>query len=373
VSGNGAELAPRLGISALVAAAIGRALPPVLDLALGSDRLPQWDMAKYGASGLRLAHAIRDLNPLGFLDHLNALDVWPPLFPLLEAPVFLIFGPGYGSARAFVAVLFVLLVAAAMWAGAQAGGDVNGLMVGALTAAFVVTSPMYHLFATLVMLEIPGALILATAIGWYLRSLRSGRSRDFATASLLATALFFCKYNYGVMWLLPLAANEILRAARSQRRRPRELVADAVEFLRRPGPAFVAAWLVLTVILVFTGPWKFAVADRVIHIGSSANSVYALYVLVLASWAVRPRSSLQRIRAFLDRAGPRTRTMVGLIALPIAMWMVIPAHTINFIRFMENRSSGLPPLSVESLLYYPRSFVTSYSPGAVVGIPVLVL
>ncbi len=357
----------QIAIWGLLAAAIACVLPPVLGLALASDRLPQWDMAKYGVSGLRLAGEIRNLDLLGFLRQVNALDVWPPVFPLLEAPVFLIFGPGYGSARAFVSVLFVVLVAAAAWAGSQVNGEV-GLAAGAITAALIVTSPFYQLFATLVMLEIPGTMLLVLAIGWYLRSLRSGRRRDFSIACLLATALFFCKYNYGVMWLLPMAANETLRTSQ-----PPILLTRVVTFLRRPGPAFVTAWLLLTAAIVVSGPWRFNFAGRVIRIGSAANSIYALYVLVLASWAVWPRHSWRRLQLFIAETGWRTRTMAGLIVLPIALWMVVPAHTVNFVRFMENRSSGPPLLGLESLLFYPHAFITAFSPIPVTGIAALLL
>jgi len=195
----------------LLVVMVGRVATPVVALAVGSSRLPQWDMAKYGVSGLRLARALQDLDPLAFFNQLNGLDIWPPVFPLLEVPIFLLAGPGYASARGLVSVLFAAAIVAAFWSGLQSHFR-SGFAVGALSSALIATSPMAQVFATVVMLEVPGAMLLLLAVGIYLRSLEPRRARDFTLASVASTALFFCKYNYGLMWILPMMANEVLRA-----------------------------------------------------------------------------------------------------------------------------------------------------------------
>jgi len=63
--------------------------------------------------------------------------------------------------------------------------------------------------------------------------------------------------------------------------------------------------------------------------------------------------------------------MVLAIALPISLWMVVPSHTINFVGFLANRTAGPPVLSLESLLFYPKVFVSEYSPLPAVGVAVL--
>ncbi|MDD5563029.1 MAG: hypothetical protein PHQ91_04885, partial [Thermoanaerobaculaceae bacterium] len=40
------------------------------------DGLPKWDMAKYGAAGARLAHAVQALEPLDFARGVGGLDLW---------------------------------------------------------------------------------------------------------------------------------------------------------------------------------------------------------------------------------------------------------------------------------------------------------
>jgi hypothetical protein len=362
---------PETAILALLAVAAYRAAAPVVALAIGSQRLPQWDMAKYGVSGLRLARALQDIDLLTFLRHLNGLDVWPPVFPLLEVPAFLLAGPGYASARGLVAALFAAAIVTAFWSGLQSHGRL-GLAVGALAAALVATSPMTRIFATIVMLEVPGILLLLAAMGLYLRSLNTGRPRDFTLACVSATTLFFCKYNYGLIWILPMVANEVLRAHGPSGLQPAESWQRVRETLKRPWPALLAVGLLIAAIIQIAGPWRFAIGGREVSVSSAGPLLYGFFALTLIRWLLRPRHSLQRARRLLARLDSRARTILLAIAFPIALWMAVPSHTINFVDFLVNRSPGPPILSPESLLFYPRVFLKELTPSPVVGVVVLV-
>jgi hypothetical protein len=363
---------PESAVVVFLAFAVLRVAAPVMALATNSPRLAQWDMAKYGVSGLRLARALQDIDPLAFMRHLNDLDVWPPVFPLLEVPSFLLAGPGYASARGLVALLFAAAIVIAFWSGLQ-GGSRRGLAVGALTAALIATSPMAQVFATVVMLEIPATALLLLAVGFYLRSLNSNRANDFAAACVAATTLFFCKYNYGLIWILPMVANELLRPHELKDLMPSAMLQRLAAALRRPWPAILTGGLVVAVIIEIAGPWRFAVGSREVSVSSAGPLVYTLYAAVLFSWLLRPRRSLEAGRLWLSRLEHRVRTMVFAIALPIGLWMVVPSHAINCVRFLSNRSAGPPLLSVESLLFYPRVFLNDYSPTPVMGVAMLIL
>ncbi len=356
----------------LLVVTVLRVATPVMALAVGSSRLPQWDMAKYGVSGLRLARALQDIDPLVFLRHLNGLDVWPPVFPLLEVPVFLLAGPGYASARGLIAVLFAAAIIAAFWSGLQSHRRF-GLAVGALTATLVATSPMAQVFATVVMLEIPGTLLLLLAVGFYLRSLETGHPRDFTFACIAATTLFFCKYNYGLIWILPMMANEVLRAHGPSGPLPTDSLKRLGAALKRPWPALLVVVLLGAAIIEIAGPWQFSVGGRAVSVSSAGPLLYALYALTIVGWLLRPRLSLQTARRLLGRIDSRARSLLGAIALPVALWMVVPSHTINFVNFLTNRSAGPPILSAENLLFYPRIFLSEFSPSPAVGVVVLLL
>lgn len=353
---------------ALLAFAVFRVATPVWTLAINSLRLPQWDMAKYGVSGLRLARALQDLDPLAFFRHLNSLDVWPPVFPLLEVPAFLVAGPGYASARGLVALLFAAAIVTAFWCGMQSDSR-RGLAVGALTAALVATSPISHVFATVVMLEIPGTALFLLAVGCYLRSVKSGRARGFTCACIAATTLFFCKYNYGLIWILPMVAHELWRAQGVAGIRSSAVVRS----LKRPWAAFWAFGLLSAAIIEIAGPWSFTIGPRAVSVSSSGPLLYAVYATTLLAWLLRPRRSLETGKLWLRRLEPRARSMVLAIALPIGLWMIVPSHTINFIGFLSNRSAGPPLVSLESLLFYPRVFLSEYSPTPAMGAALLIL
>ena len=352
--------------------AVVRVAVPIMDLATGSSRLPQWDMAKYGVSGLRLARALQDVDPFAFLGHLNGLSVWPPVFPLLEVPIFLLAGPGYANARGLVSVLFAAAIVAAFWSGLQSHSRF-GFAVGALSSALIATSPMAQVFATIVMLEVPGAMLLLLAVGFYLRSLEPGRARGFNLACVSSTALFFCKYNFGLMWILPMMANEVLRAHGPFGLQFSESVKRLGAALRRPWPMILVVGLVAAAIIEIAGPWRFSVSGRVVSISSAGPLLYALYAVTLVGWFLRPRRSLHTARQLLVRLDFRARSMLTFIVFPVGLWMVVPSHTINFVSFLVNRSTGSPVLSLEGLLFYPRVFVGEYSPSPAVGVVALLL
>ncbi len=356
----------------LLVVAVLRVATPVMTLAVGSTRLPQWDMAKYGVSGLRLARAVQDIDPLVFLRHLNGLDVWPPLFPLLEVPVFLLAGPGYASARGLVAALFAAAIVAAFWSGLWSHRRF-GVVVGALTAACFAISPMAQVFATVVMLEVPGTLLLLLAIGLYVRSLETEHAWTFTLACTAATTLFFCKYNYGLIWILPMTANEVWRAHAPSGRLPSESLHRLGAVLKRPWPALLLFGLLGAVVIEIAGPWQFSVGGRAVSLSSAGPLLYALYALTLVGWLLRPRRSLEMARQLLALPNSRTRSILIAIAFPVALWMVVPSHTTNFINFLVNRSTGPPILSLESLLFYPRVFVGEFSRSPALGVVILLL
>ncbi|MDD5563457.1 MAG: hypothetical protein PHQ91_07055 [Thermoanaerobaculaceae bacterium] len=337
------------------------------------DGLPKWDMAKYGAAGARLAHAVQALEPLDFARGVGSLDLWGPVFPLIETTAFIPFGPSYRTANAEMVVLFALTVLAGFWAGRQVAGA-GGDLAGALVAAAAAASPAFLLFGTLVMLEIPGALLLFLAVGSYARSLRSGVGRDFTLACLAAVLLFFLKFNYGLAWLVPFVLAEVWLAAGS----PAALRAQAARFLksiewRRPWPIFLLAYAAGIVALALFGGRvddPNGQASRAISLGTP---LYVLYVLVLARALMRPRRSWTRLKAWYAAAGSRPRAIVLVALLPIALWMLAPSHARGFVRVLENRSAGPSLWTPAGALFYPRAFLHEFSPSVAVGAACLVL
>ncbi len=337
--------------------------------AAAAERLPQWDMAKYGASGLRLADAVARGDVVALVAGIHRLDVWPPLFPLLEVPAFLAGGPAWSTPRMLVAALFGLAGLALFWAGwevARPRGVGAAAVAGAVAAALFVSSPFFQLFGTLVMLEVPGALLLAVAVATYARWLGGGRRADWVAACAAATALFFTKFNYGLLWLVPLLLHEAWRragswAALARRLRARLAAVDP----RRPWTVALIVYALLLAGLALSGGFSFELAGQRVALRSLGPPLYLLYLVALARVALsarRRRRLVERVRAMT----PEGRIALWTIALPIGLWMLSPHHAKNFVHFVENRSSGLGPLA--GLAFYPAAFLERFHAHSGVGL-----
>lgn len=344
-------------------------LGPRLWRLAGESALPQWDMAKYGVSGLRLAGALATFDLPLFLRELNSLSVWPPLFPLLEAPAFLLFGPEPSVASRLVALLFLASLALLPWALsplAEGGSPAPGLLVAAALAA----TPFWGAFASLVMLEVPGLLLLVLALGFTLRAIR-GEPGAWPAAYLCSTLLFFCKYNYGLLFIVPLL---LFRARLTQDGWPSLWTSS----LRRLWPILARSpWGILALVLLgglvwlrFSGGFTLELGGQVLRVRSIGNPLLAglwLGLLVVLVSGERRRRFWHRLHHFdCEHQG-----LVRWLLAPIFLWFLLPPHLKDFLGFVENRSSQLPLFSVESLLFYPRVFFELLSPGPLVGAAVL--
>lgn len=336
-------------------------------------RLPQWDMAHRGVEGVRLAEALRHGDVVELLARLNAMSVWPPAFPLLEAPVFLAYGYDFRTPRLLVLALYLLSVPAVYLAGHfldRRGGPAIGL----LAAGLLVASPFFQLFAGLVMAEIPGVLLLALSLAAYLRALEREEAGPWRTAWILSTLLFFCKYNYGLMWLAPLLINEAWLAYGSPDGAFRRFFRwmKGIDY-RRGWPLFALTYLALVSAVVLAGGVRFEIAGARLRLVSMGGPLYVLFLLWALRVLRRPRAHARRFRDVLAELRPRHRELVLWTVLPIGAWMLIPPHAGDFYQFVDNRSSGIPFWSLENLFYYPRALTGWYAPEPWIGIAVMVL
>ena len=126
-----------------------------IDAAVANPWLPFWDMSAHGVAGIHLADALRRFDIVGFGVEIYHMAGWPPLFHLLECPLFLAFGTEYSVATGLVATMFIVAIGAAMALAWTAGGS-RGALLGAVTAALVATGPIVQQFGTIIMFEIVG-------------------------------------------------------------------------------------------------------------------------------------------------------------------------------------------------------------------------
>ncbi|HEY2953889.1 MAG TPA: hypothetical protein VGK89_01425 [Candidatus Eisenbacteria bacterium] len=359
----------------LVAAALAAA--GLVRIVRTEPGLPLWDEAAQGFAGLEAADALARFRPLEFLAVLNRQVVWPFVHALLLLPGFALLGPGFDTPAMVSAVLFGL-TAALVFAAGLALHPARGAWIGALAAGLLIASPAYRLFGTLGMLEMPGAALLALSIALHVRCAGPDARRPWLAAAGASTAaLFLLKYNYGLLWLGALLANEWFRLPRAERR---ERITRAAAWLRagrllRPGPLLLATYLAGLAALSFTGGFELTVFSRRVSVHSPGNPAYALLV-ILTVWAMAaiardPAGWRARWRSLPERH----RVLLATVGAPLWAWFLVPWP--NRVRaladFVANRHSGPSPWSLEGLLYYPRAFATDYSPAEVIGWAVFLL
>jgi hypothetical protein len=343
----------------------------IADESVPSRRLPRWDMAEHGYDGVALAAAARDADPLRFVATLHRMSLWPPLFPLVECPVFLICGYEYGVARALMAALFAGAALALYWAGRELGGR-SRVAVGSITAALFMASPLVQTHAAVVMLEVPGVLVLAVAVAFYARYRRHRRRSDLTAACLATTVLFFTKYNYAILWLVPAIAGEVWAAAPPGRHTGERLLHALRSTRLSAWRLLLIAYMLFLVTIVATGGWVWELFGQRISVRGLGNPVLVLVLILIARALARPRRSLAAWRGLRTSLDPRARRLVTLVVAPAALWLLVPPHLKDFFLFVGNRSSGIGRFSREALAYYPSALIHDYAPSAAIGLVVLV-
>lgn len=130
------------------------------------------------------------------------LGNWPPLFPLIQAGWELMFG----VSRVSLLLLMILLNALLAWCVQQALRHRVDPWLAALAGLFTIASPLSQAQASMVMAEIPLALLTLLALLAFTRWLDSGSTRDALWFGILTTAAIMTKGNAWVIFLVTPAA-----------------------------------------------------------------------------------------------------------------------------------------------------------------------
>lgn len=369
--------ATRVVAAAIALIAALAVCPRLLEVIRASHSLPLWDEAAQGFTGLQLADAIRHARVLELLAVLNRQVVWPFVHGLMLAPWFLMLGNDFDTPARMSLALFGA-TALLVFAAGLALHPVRGAWAGTIAAALLLVAPLYHVFATLGMIEMAGAFLLALTLALHARCAARAAGRGAMVAAGASTAaLFLLKYNYGLMWLAPLVAHEWLLIEPRARAATRARFASWLRAggLLRPMPLLVTLWAIALAAILSTGGFEFTLGGRRVSVHSAGNPAYALLVVLIAWLASSIASAPARWRERWRAMGERHRMGLATIAAPLLVWFAIPYpnRVKALASFVVNRASGPAPWSLAGLAYYPRAFVADYSPSPALGWTVLAL
>jgi hypothetical protein len=115
-------------------------------------------------------------------------------------------------------------------------------------------------------------------------------------------------------------------------------------------------------------PWRWAaialaIAAAIFVAGENpGNFFYGCLVVATAVGLSLQWRSRSRLREASGRLAPATRALVEWLVVPLWLWSLSPRpiHPRSLFAFLRTRPGDLPPLSLESLAYYPRSLFGHY-------------
>lgn len=170
-----------------------------------------------------------------------AFGLWPPLFHLWSGVWMLAFGTGRMS------VMFMLAVLTAVWVFIfyRIARPVCGTSGAVVSALVLILLPATQQSTSMVMLDLPLAVMMLVAMGAYARYLDTEKTADAFRFGLFAALALLIKYNALALALLP----------------PLCVVITGRYYLLRSRNF----WIPLAVVLVVAGPWYVVMRHLVLY------------------------------------------------------------------------------------------------------------
>lgn len=203
--------------------------------------------------GLSMALNLKHGDVAGFVHDIESCRVWGILHPAVVALIQFIAGPNVklgvlpSVCGWFGAAVFAFLLAGRTCPHA-------GAWAGVCAAALVLASPAHRAYATDIMLESCGACLTLAALYAYLVWVQEPSRRSATWLAVAASLLFFAKYNYWLLVVLALAANEACRQP--------QLLMTAWSRLRDNGPPLGSGAIAPPIDDSRTSDWRRRLGDR---------------------------------------------------------------------------------------------------------------
>lgn len=330
---------------------------------------PLWDQASHALDAIHFSQAFRDLSPSKFLVQLHNSAMWPPVIPLLQAPFLMIFGENFGVVRSWVAWSAIPAVLSVFAVGVISHRRF-GWLVGALGATLLAVSPYFLEFCLQEMMEVPGTFFFMLTLFFYIRYLNDGKARDWQLTCLSGIVLFFCKFNYAVMVMLPIMVCEFCYKPAF-----RAMIGQALGRFRRdvrwrsPFTIFVFAYIAFLVYVQKVGIHFEIGGQRVMIERALGNPTYFLIALLIIRNAIVNRPLLKDYIREIWTADEPIRSFLRFCVLPALVWLSYPAFFTTFFIFMFSEKTRQSSFwSMETLTYYPGAFLERYSAHPLIGI-----
>lgn len=334
-----------------------------------ASRPPLWDPAAHALDGIHFALAFRHFSPAEFLVQMHNSGMWPPAIPLFQAPFQLALGESYVITRSWTAWMSIPAVLMVFMVGFTAHRKL-GLVVGTVAAVLLTVSPIFQEYCLQEMLEVPGIFFSMLTLFFYMRFLQEQKSKDWQATCLSGIVLFFCKFNYSVIVMLPIVVCELL-----YRKDFRALALGGfVRFVRdvrwRSGfTGFVFLYILFLFYINKVGVNVEIGGQRVLIKRALGNPTYLLLAIIIVRNLLVNRQEFLGYFKNIWKAPEPMRSLLRFDILPAIVWMSYPVFFSVFFIFMLSEKTRQGSLfSLETLTFYPGAIIQEYAPHPLLGV-----
>lgn len=174
-----------------------------------------WDESHHASYGIIVAYSakIGDWGTFWGITHRQML-AWPFLHSWILAAGLHAFGFSFIGARLTSLIFFFFSVPIVYLIGSELNGK-KSILTGLIAVLFYASSPLILYYSTGAMIELPGLFFTLLISYLYFQGLKKKLNRYFFLAGFFAAILFLTKYQYGLIVLLALLIDGVMRFLKS--------------------------------------------------------------------------------------------------------------------------------------------------------------
>jgi hypothetical protein len=319
--------------------------------------LPRWDLATHLVLGWTDYHFLVTGRIHRLLWDLWLQGYWPPVLSIFQMPFYLLFG-GSMSAGLWSSMVALVLTGIVGCAVLWRQWREDALVPASLFVALLISSPYLLAYASVTMTEMPGAFLQLLVVLCYVRYRQQPDESTARAFAISLTILFFTKYNFFLLLVIPLVIHEWLERAAGESAPP--ALAALRRTLSSPAAVLLGLYFAFVLFVSRTGGFEFHVLGRRVTVHTIGNSGHiVLYVLLVRLWYLHRRRRIDWDR--LIAADRRVRPLLRWFVLPVTIWFAAPYpnHIRDFANLVFNRPLGEPTMG-SGLSTYLDALRTSY-------------
>jgi hypothetical protein len=300
---------------------------------------PLWDPATHASYGWKMYFYLVQLKPLLFLSEIWSKGLWPFMFYLYQVPFYLLLGTKFeatlfSSLISFFGIGILSLILFNTYL------KVSSPIKPGIFLFFLITSPAYLGFSTLAMTESFGSLMQLIVYISYLKTLDIKSHKYAVLFSLSLTALFFTKYNYFILVIIPIIINEYIAYTISWKLKEhfRFLLNNLRKALSSVTWIILLLYLIFLIVIFKTGGFEFYIFNQFVKVYTIGNTGYlVLYFLIIRFFWLQKRNKINYLE-FLGKDF-RIKPLINYFVIPLIVWFAIPYpnHIKEFFGLVVNR------------------------------------